>query len=143
MAQCDWYRGNLSRRVWTFVALFVLVGALTSCKQPEAPKPVQKTFASPEEAGAAFYQAAKSGDQAALLAIFGENSQNVLFSGDAVKDKDTLLGFVGSYDQMHRWREIKAGGRNPLYRAGQLCFSHSPRAESCRPVVLRHGSGQG
>ena len=27
-----------------------------------------------------------------------------------MKDKDTLLGFAGSYDQMHRWREIKAGG---------------------------------
>ena len=104
------YQGNLNRRVWTSFALVVLLGGLTSCKQPEAPKPVQKTFATPEEAGAAFYQAAKSGDQPALLAIFGENSQDALFSGDAVKDKDTLLGFVGSYDQMHRWREIKAGG---------------------------------
>jgi hypothetical protein len=84
--------------------------SLTSCKQPESQKSAQLTFKSPEEAGAAFYQAAKSGDQAALLAIFGENSQNVLLSGDAVKDKDTLLGFVGSYDQMHRWREIKVGG---------------------------------
>jgi hypothetical protein len=104
------YRRNLNRRVWTFFSLVVLLGVLTSCKQPEAPKAVQKTFASPEEAGAAFYQAAKSGDQPALLAIFGENSQGILFSGDAVKDKDTLMGFVGSYDQMHRWREIKAGG---------------------------------
>lgn len=104
------HQGNLNRRFWTFAALFMLVGVLTSCKQPETPKPVQKTFASPEEAGTAFYQAAKAGDQAALIAIFGENSQNVLLSGDAVKDKDTLLGFVGSYDQMHRWREIKAGG---------------------------------
>ena len=104
------YQRNLNKRVWTSFVLLVLVGVLTSCKQPEAPKAVQKTFASPEDAGAAFYQAAKSGDQAALLAIFGENSQDALFSGDAVKDKDTLLGFVGSYDQMHRWREIKVGG---------------------------------
>ncbi len=84
--------------------------ALTSCKQPEAPKPAQKILTSHDDAGAAFYQAAKAGDQAALVAIFGENSQNVLLSGNAVKDKDTLLGFVGSYDQMHRSRGIKAGG---------------------------------
>jgi hypothetical protein len=116
------YQGNLNRRVWTSFALVVLLGLLASCKQPEAPKPVQKTFASPEEAGAAFYQAAKSGDQAALLAIFGENSQDALFSGDAVKDKDTLLGFVGSYDQMHRWREIKAGGEVLYIGADNYAF---------------------
>jgi hypothetical protein len=34
----------------------------------------------------------------------------VLFSGDAIKDKDYLQYFVTAYDQMHRWREIKAGG---------------------------------
>ena len=39
-------------------------------------KLVQKTFASPEDASTAFYQAAKAGDQAKLLAIFGENSQD-------------------------------------------------------------------
>jgi hypothetical protein len=103
-------RRNLGGPFRRVVALFVFVGALAACKQPEAPKAVQKTFASPEEAGAAFYQAAKAVDQLGLVAIFGENSQNVLFSGDAIKDKDTLMGFVGSYDQMHRWREIKAGG---------------------------------
>jgi Protein of unknown function (DUF2950) len=116
------HQGNLNRRFWTFVALFVLVGVLTSCKQPETLKPVQKTFASPEEAGIAFYQAARAGDQAALIAIFGENSQNALLSGDAVKDKDTLLGFVGSYDQMHRWREIKAGGEILYIGADNYAF---------------------
>jgi hypothetical protein len=110
MSSVIWYQQNLTRRVWTFFALFALMATLISCKQPEVPKAVQKTFASPEDAGAAFYQAAKAGDQAGLVTIFGENSHDVLFSGDAVKDKDVLLAFVGSYDQMHRWREIKAGG---------------------------------
>ena len=70
-------QGNLNHRFWASLALIVLVGVFTSCRQPEAPvlKPVQKTFASPEEAGAAFYQAAKAGDQPALIAIFGENSR--------------------------------------------------------------------
>ncbi len=116
------YQRNLNRRGWISFALVVLLGLLTSCKQPEVPKPVQETFASPEDAGAAFYQAAKSGDQAALLAIFGENSQDALFSGDAVKDKDTMLGFVSSYDQMHRWREIKAGGEILYIGADNYAF---------------------
>jgi hypothetical protein len=87
--------------------------ALTSCSKPEKPaaeKPVQKTFASTAEAGAAFVEAAKSGDQGALLAVFGPEAKGVLFSGDAVKDKDNLQDFVAAYTQMNRWREIKAGG---------------------------------
>ena len=103
----------LSTRLWTFFALFMLIPILISCSKSEKPaaeKAVQKTFASPADAGAAFLEAAKSGDQAALLEIFGADSKGVLFSGDAVKDKDYLQYFVTAYDQMHRWREIKAGG---------------------------------
>jgi hypothetical protein len=73
--------------------------------------PAQKTFASPADAEAAFMDAAKSSDQAALLATFGPEGKEVLLSGDAVKDKDTLQDFVAAYNQMHRWREIKAGGQ--------------------------------
>ena len=104
---------NLTVRLWTFLALLVLLTTLASCSKSEksaAEKVVQKTFASPADAGAAFVEGAKSGDPAALLAIFGADSQNVLFSGDAVKDKDYLQSFVSAYDKMHRWREIKAGG---------------------------------
>jgi len=85
---------------------------LTTCNklQKSASEPTQKTFASPADAGSAFREAATSGDQNALLAIFGPDSKGVLFSGDAIKDKDYLQYFVTAYDQMHRWREIKAGG---------------------------------
>lgn len=55
-------------------------------------------------------EAAKTGDQNSLLAIFGPDAKDVLFSGDAVKDKAYLQDFVAAYNQMHRWREIKAGG---------------------------------
>ena len=104
---------KLDGHLWTLFALFVLIATLTSCSNQEkaaTEKTAQRTFASPPDAGAALYEAAKSGDPAALLAIFGADSKNVLFSGDAVKDKDYLQYFVTAYDQMHRWREIKAGG---------------------------------
>jgi hypothetical protein len=104
------YQGKLARLLVAFFSLFVLMTTLSSCNKPESPKAVQTTFSSPADAGAAFFEAAKAGDQTALLQIFGPESQGVLFSGDAVKDKDALQGFVASYDQMHRWREIRVGG---------------------------------
>jgi hypothetical protein len=103
----------LAVRLAMFPALFAVITSLASCRMPEkvtAEKKVQKMFASPADAGAAFLEAAQFGDQVALLAIFGPDAGEVLFSGDAVKDKDALQDFVASYNQMHRWREIKAGG---------------------------------
>jgi hypothetical protein len=97
---------------WVVLALCALMTTLTSCNklQKSGSEPTQKTFASPADAGAAFRDAATSGDQSALLTIFGPDSKGVLFSGDAIKDKDYLQYFVSAYDQMHRWRAIKAGG---------------------------------
>ncbi len=103
----------LFSRVAIFTARFVVLAILISCNkqaEPTSEKTAQKTFASPDDAGAAFFEAAKSGDQNALLSIFGPDSKGVLLSGDPVKDKDALQDFVAGYSQMHRWREIKAGG---------------------------------
>ncbi|HUN61944.1 MAG TPA: DUF2950 family protein [Candidatus Sulfotelmatobacter sp.] len=100
-------------RVVLAAALFGLIASLASCGKAANNPPqatTQKTFASPEDAGEALFQAAKSDNQTALLSIFGPDAKGVLSSGDAVKDKDTLQGFVDSYTQMHRWREIKSGG---------------------------------
>jgi hypothetical protein len=102
---------SLSSHFAMFAAVLVAISSLVSCGKAESPKAEQKTFASPTDAGAAFLEAAKSGDQTALLAIFGPDAQGVLFSGDAVKDKDALQDFVAAYNQMHRWREIKVGGQ--------------------------------
>jgi hypothetical protein len=92
------------------MVLCLATSLLVSCGKADSPKTEQKTFASPAEAGDAFLAAAKAGDQSALLAIFGPDSNGVLFSGDAVKDKNSLQEFVAAYNQMHRWREIKVGG---------------------------------
>jgi DUF2950 family protein len=99
--------------LWMFLALFAVIIFLAPsnrAEKPTAENAVQKTFESPADAGAAFFEAAKSGDQSALLAIFGPDGKDVLFTGDAVKDKDNLKDFVAAYSQMHRWGKIKAGG---------------------------------
>jgi hypothetical protein len=120
MARRDRKQEAFSTR-WMFIgALSALSFSLASCGKPAttagtAPgradeMPVQATYASPDDAGAALRAAVQSGDEQALLAIFGPDGKAILFSGDAIKDKDTLKDFVAAYDQMHRWREIKAGG---------------------------------
>jgi hypothetical protein len=106
---------DLALRVALFVALLVVVISLGSCSKSEHATPqkeaAEKTFASPADAGNAFFDAAKSGDQDELIAIFGPDAKDVLFSGDAVKDKADLADFVAAFSQMHRWREIKTGGQ--------------------------------
>ena len=84
--------------------------------------PGQRTFESPDEAGAALFEAAKSRDQKTLIEIFGPDAQRVLFSGDAVKDKDTLTDFAAAYTQMHRWTAIKAGGQMLYVGADNFIF---------------------
>jgi Protein of unknown function (DUF2950) len=106
-----WTLENTLKRSAAFLGLLALLILFVSCKNSAEPKPAtQRTFATPAEAGAAFLDAAKSGDQQALLAIFGPDGNDVLFSGDPVKDKNGLQDFVAAYGQMNRWREIKAGG---------------------------------
>ena len=74
----------------------------------------QKTFASPSEAGKAFLEAARSGDETALLAIFGPDGKDVLFSGDPAKDQNALRTFVSAYETMNRWGKVN-GGAQMLY----------------------------
>ena len=112
MLQLTGYKNPVAR-LWALVTLLSLILLLASCNKSEnakATKAVQESFATPAEAGAAFLQAAKSGDQTALLEIFGPDGKAALFTGDAVKDKDNLQEFVAAYDQMNRWGKIKAGG---------------------------------
>jgi hypothetical protein len=66
--------------------------------------------------------AAQATDQAALLEIFGPDAKEVLSSGDAVKDRDTLRDFVAAYTQMHRWRRIKGGGEMLFIGADNFLF---------------------
>jgi hypothetical protein len=87
---------------------------LASCSKTQkvaSETAVQRSFASPEEAGTALVTAARSGDQTALIAIFGPDSTEVLSTGDPVENQNHLKEFIASYDQMHRWANIKTGGK--------------------------------
>ncbi len=105
----------LTKRLAIFAVLLAPVFSVASCERQESAaakkQVVQKTFASPADAGAAFLEAAKSDNQDELLAIFGPGGKDVLLSGDAAEARTSLQDFVAAYNQMHRWSEIKAGGQ--------------------------------
>jgi hypothetical protein len=59
----------------------------------------QKTFATPEEAVKSAVAAAKNNDDKELMAIFGAQAKDLLFSGDAVADKQRRARFLAAYDE--------------------------------------------
>ena len=109
--------------------LLVLLVSLAACNKQE--KPLFKTFSSADDAGNQLIAAAKSGDQNAVLAIFGANSKDVLLSGDPVQDKATLNAFVGGYGVMHRWRKMPDGTQILLVGADNFPF----------PIPLKQSAG--
>lgn len=115
-------------------ARMLILGVITSlvaCSKTE--KPSGRTFASTDEAGAALLEAAKSGDQNALLAIFGPEAKEILYSGDATEDKAAVDGFVAAYPVMHRWRKMDDGAQILLVGADNFPF----------PIPLKkNGSGE-
>src|ERR1700735_2989674 len=100
--------------------LLALVLSLAACKKQE--KPLFRTFASSEDAGNQLMEAANSGDQNALLAIFGATSKDFLLSGDPVQDKAALAAFISGYGVMHRWRKMPDGSQILLVGADNFPF---------------------
>ena len=109
--------------------LLALIIPLASCRKSD--KPSISVFASPDDAGNALLAAAKSGDQNTLLAIFGPDSKEVIYSGDAVQDKNAASAFVTEYGVMHRWRKMPDGSQILLVGADNFPF----------PIPLKENGG--
>jgi DUF2950 family protein len=100
--------------------LLALIICLTACNKSD--KPSIRVFASPDDASNAVLAAAKSGDQNALLVIFGPDSKEVIFSGDPVQDKNAAAAFAGGYAVMRRWRNMADGAQMLLVGADNFPF---------------------
>jgi hypothetical protein len=105
-----------------------LIALLSSCKSRNSnPREAdtaseQKSFASPVAAGAALLEAAKSGDETQLKAIFGTGGKDFAFTGDASKDKEAMKPFVDAYSQMNRWSASKSGDQVLYVGADNAAF---------------------
>ena len=111
---------NQRLALMTRLLLLVLLISFTACNKSD--KPSVKTFASPEDAGSALLQAAKSGDQNAMLAVLGPESKDVISSGDAAQDKTVVDAFVAAYGEMHRFRKMPDGAQILLVGADNFPF---------------------
>ncbi len=109
--------------------LLPLIIVLAACNKSN--KPSFRVFASPEDASTTLMEAAKSGDQNALLAIFGVESKDIIFSGDPVQDKAAADKFNVAYGVMHRWRKMPDGTQVLLIGADNFPF----------PIPLKRGDG--
>jgi DUF2950 family protein len=117
--------------VMTRLILLSLIISLAACSKSD--KPSYRVFASPDDAGNGLLDAAKSGDQNAVLAVFGPESKEIIFSSDAVQDKARIDAFVQAYGTMHRWRKMPDDAQVLLIGADNFEF----------PIPLKkNGAGQ-
>ena len=111
-----------SRRIATGICLLLLALVIPFAACSKSDKPSYRVFASPEDAGNGLLEAAKSGDQNAVLAIFGPGSKQIISSGDAVQDKSVVDKFVVAYGVMHRWRKMPDESQILLIGADNFAF---------------------
>jgi hypothetical protein len=100
--------------------------------QPSATQAAPKYFASPDAAGKALFDAAKSGNQEAVVAIFGTGSKDLISTGDAAEVEASLAGFAQAYQVMNRWRKLADGSELLLVGADNQAF----------PIPLKSAAGQ-
>ncbi|MGB7434756.1 MAG: DUF2950 family protein [Candidatus Acidiferrum sp.] len=82
----------------------------------------QITFQTPDEAGRALDQAAKTSDSAALARVVGVETRNLLMTGDTDADKAAMDGFDAKYQQMNRWVDMSDGSRVLYIGADNFAF---------------------
>jgi hypothetical protein len=111
------------------LALAIPLASCSKSKEPE--KPSTRAYASADEASSALLAAVKSGDQSALVAIFGPDSKEVITSGDAVQDKRVAEEFATGYEKMHRWRKMPDGSQVLLVGTDNFAF----------PIPLKKNEG--
>ena len=78
-------------------AVLCMILAFSGLQADAAAK--QKGFASAEEAVKVAVTAARNNDDKELIAIFGPSSKDLLFSGDAVEDKQRRERFLKAFDE--------------------------------------------
>jgi Protein of unknown function (DUF2950) len=111
---------KIRRTTVTSSMVLALLIFLIACTKVE--KPSVRVFASPDEAGNALLEAGQSGDPNALLAIFGKDSKEIIYSGDPAQDKTVVEAFVKAYQQMHRWRKLSDESQILLIGADNFAF---------------------
>jgi hypothetical protein len=101
VAAADVRRSPMPRsRSYAILAMAILWLGAAQAPPANAPPP-QRSFASPEEAVAAFVAALRDHKEADLRAMLGSDADRVLDSGDKYADQELQGRFVALYDEKH------------------------------------------
>lgn len=103
------------------IAVVVVMGRLGTNNSARA-YGAQLTFQSPEEAGSALAESAKSGDEQSVGKILGIDPKILLNSADAQAEKAAMQAFVSKYEKMNRWIDMTDGSRILYIGADNLAF---------------------
>ena len=93
------------------VAVVLAFAAAACAKHTSESTAGPQTFASPDAAAKAVYDAAKGNDSDAVLRIFGPTAKEFLVTGDPTQDRQSFKEFTDDYDHMHRWGNLLGGDR--------------------------------
>ena len=103
-----------SRKILTIAIatmLFVFSAGVWSSVAQEAG---QKTFATPQDAGKALFDAVQSNGTTDDIAVLGASAASLVSSGDEVQDNNNRETFLKRYQQMNRWAAA-SNGSETLY----------------------------
>jgi hypothetical protein len=96
--------------VATFGLMFSLYGICSAALAQ------QETFSSPEAAVKAAVTATRNNNEKELLAIFGAQAKEILYSGDPVADKERRTEFLKDYDEKNH---LTTQGENTILVVGK------------------------
>ena len=91
----------MMQRTRPLVACLVLAAALTWLTVPLASAAEQSGFKTPDNAVVALVGALQGDDREALARVLGPGSENLVHSGDPVKDRQEAQRFLDAYGQRH------------------------------------------
>jgi hypothetical protein len=91
------------------LALIIAFVALGGAQATAADAPGQKKFAQPTQAMRALVDAARTYDEAALLAILGPGSEDIISSGDPIDDRATGRRFAAHVSERLRLETLDSG----------------------------------
>lgn len=118
-------RSVSTSRLWNTFVAFLLIILVFACNTPKPATPAEtgpRTFATPDDAGAALLNAVKASDRNGLLVIFGPYSADIIFSGDDTQDKRNGESFTSGYQTMNRWRKQTDGSEALIVGADNFLF---------------------
>lgn len=110
----------------------ILIAALAAFPAAAIADPA--TYPTPDAAAAAVVAAVEAGDRDALLAVFGQEAEDLILTGDEARDREAREDFLQGWREMNRIA-VEAGGETATLYLG--------RDQWPFPMPLRKGADGG